>query len=257
GAAVAVRDHGRAERDRRVDRRAEAVHVRRRRLDEEDLALRADRRRHLDVERDLAGPALVGGRQRARLPRLVHLLEAAVGRRARRQAVLRAVDAEVLLGVRVVHRVDDRDGQARALRLIDLVGGDEIGRPEAARRGVRLDQTLLRRAHAGVAGHTARRRRRRADPPAGIVGDAQHGRDRAVVAGIRRRVIRGIFLVDTCAGADREGRQHGDGPVPESVEHDRLLYGRSWTWASIRAYMWLKSRGFHPFNHSGTLSTHG
>src|SRR5262249_30684335 len=143
-----------------VHRGAEVVHARRVRLDEEELAVRARGRRHVEVERDLAGPAVVSRRQRARVAVLVHLLEAAVRGGARRQAVLRAVDREVGLGLRVVERVDYRDRLAGAAGGRDLVGADEVGRAEAARRREVLDLAVGRDADARVAGQLAALRRR-------------------------------------------------------------------------------------------------
>ena len=112
--AVAVGHELRAHVHGRVDRGAQVgagVGVR---LDQQDVAARADRRHHVDVQRDLTGPARVGYGQRGRLAHLVDLGEAAVGGRARRQSELGPVHVEVGLGVRVVEGVDDRDGLARA-----------------------------------------------------------------------------------------------------------------------------------------------
>ena len=107
-AAVRVGDHGRAQPDRRVDGGTEVGQGTRARLDEEDLAIGADGTRHVQVERDLLRPAAIGPRG-FRPATLVDLSEAAVRRRARGDTVLLAVDVDVVLRVRIVIRIDDRD----------------------------------------------------------------------------------------------------------------------------------------------------
>jgi hypothetical protein len=84
------------------------------RLDQQGVAVGADRRDHVEVEGDLLGPADVGRGQRRRGAVLAHLAEAAIGRGAGRQAELRAVLGKVGLGVGVVERVDDGDRLAAA-----------------------------------------------------------------------------------------------------------------------------------------------
>ena len=142
-AAVAVRDRGRAELGRGIDAGAEVRVGRRGRLDEEDVARGTDRRDHVEVERDLARPARVRGGQRAGAG-LADLLEAAVRRGAGGQAVLGAVDGEVRLCVRVVIRVDDRDGEDRRGRGREVVHADHVRRAEPARggRGVGLEAVV-------------------------------------------------------------------------------------------------------------------
>src|SRR5437763_826132 len=115
GRAVAVRDLGRAEVDGRVHGGAEIAVLRRVGrghrlvgrvcLDEQDVAVRADGRHHLDVERDLGLPAGVcDGGIAPLLAVLLHLPEAAVRGGARRQAVVRAVRGPVRLDRRIVVR---------------------------------------------------------------------------------------------------------------------------------------------------------
>ncbi len=132
--AVAVRDGRCALRDRLVDGGAEIRVGRAGRLDEQDVAQRADRRDHLDVEHDLACPAGIRGGQRARRPVLVDLAEAAVRRRAGRQAELAAVRGQVALRTGIVVGVDDRHRPAGAEARRDVVGAVDAGRPIAAHR---------------------------------------------------------------------------------------------------------------------------
>ena len=81
-AAVAVRDRRHAGGCRGgVDRLVQVGVGRAVRLDEQDVAVRAGGRDHVEVEADLEPPAVVDGRQRRRGAVLVDLLEAAVGRR--------------------------------------------------------------------------------------------------------------------------------------------------------------------------------
>src|SRR5438477_164332 len=76
------------------------------------------------------------GRQRQRAAVLVHLPEAAVRGRARRQPVEGAVLREILLGGRVVEGVDDRDGLAGAGgRARKRVGRLQVGRAVAGGSG--------------------------------------------------------------------------------------------------------------------------
>ena len=178
GPAVAVRDRGHARRRRgRVDRLVEVGVGRAVRLDQQDVAVRAGRRDHVEVEADLQSPAVVDGRQGRRGAVLVDLLEAAVGGGARRQPVVLAVDGEVLLGVRVVVGVDDGDRLAAGRRAGELVRRLDVGRPVAARR-----RRGHRAEHAVGAAHRdqlaeARRDRRAARVPAGERrDDGVHGR---------------------------------------------------------------------------------
>ena len=106
-AAIAVADRGGAEHGF-VHCGAEVGEAVRVRLDEQDLAVRADRGDHLDVEIDLLPPPGVG-RRRRRASSLVDFRETAVRRGAGRQAELAAVSGEIGCGVRIVVSVDDRD----------------------------------------------------------------------------------------------------------------------------------------------------
>ena len=106
-------------------------------LDEDELAGRAARARHVEVERCFHVPVIRRSgrrRQRARRARLVDLLEAAVRRGARGQAVLGAVDLEVRLGLRVVKRIYDRNGP-RTAGGGNLVGRLKVRRAEPGDRG--------------------------------------------------------------------------------------------------------------------------
>ena len=113
------------------------------RLDEQDVAPRADRGHHLDVERDLRLPVRVCDRVVARLAVLVHLPEAPVCRRAGRDAVVRAIGVQVRLDRRVVVGVDERDGLAlrRCRRLPRRGCTPHAGRPG---RGPSWDAVALR-----------------------------------------------------------------------------------------------------------------
>src|SRR5207247_7406822 len=89
------------------------------RLDEQDVAARADGGHHLDIERDLLSPAgvvrgIVGSAA------LVDLLEARTDG-ADGKAELRAIGGEFGRGVRVVIRVDDGD------RLPGAAGSELVG----------------------------------------------------------------------------------------------------------------------------------
>src|SRR5262249_51054445 len=99
-AAVAVTDrigaHGRGT----VHRGAEVGQRVRGRLDQQDVAVRADRRDHVQVQGDLLGPTGVTAWV-VRAAVLVNLAEAPVGGGTRRQAELAAVHGQVRLGVRV------------------------------------------------------------------------------------------------------------------------------------------------------------
>src|SRR5262249_48648462 len=79
GGAVAVGDGVGAHRGGRVDGGAQVGHGGAVGLDQEDLAAGAGGAHHVEIERDLAGPAGVGLGERAGLAVLVDLLEAAVG----------------------------------------------------------------------------------------------------------------------------------------------------------------------------------
>src|SRR5262249_40854526 len=105
-AAVAVADRRGTVAGRVVHGGPEGGERRRRGFGEQGLAVRAGGRDHVQVQADLGGPARVGGRV-AGAAGLVHLLQAAVGRGAGRQAELRAVHAEIGFGGRVVVGVDD------------------------------------------------------------------------------------------------------------------------------------------------------
>ena len=112
--AVAVADDVRTGIDGRVDGRPERCKRGAAGLDQDDVAVRADRRGHVQIERYLLAPTAVCARIRALHAVLIQLLEAAVRPGARRQAVLRAIRAEVGFGVGIVVRIDDPDRLAGA-----------------------------------------------------------------------------------------------------------------------------------------------
>src|SRR5207302_8685888 len=104
------------------------------RVDQEDLAVAADGRDHVEVERDLLRPTGVAGWVGGAAT-LVDFAEAAVGGRARRQPVLGAVNGQVGLGVGVVVGVDDGDGLGGGRRARESVGAAEVGGTVAGRSG--------------------------------------------------------------------------------------------------------------------------
>ena len=111
------------------------------RLDQDDVAVRADRGHHVQVQGLLLVPAGLArcARQRAGQAILVDLAETAAGHGARGQVVLGAVQPQVRCGVRVVEGVHDRDrlapaGRGRGLR--QAVRALQIGGPVAGRDAV-------------------------------------------------------------------------------------------------------------------------
>ena len=83
-------------------------------MDQQDLAVRADRARHIEIERLLLGPASIRAR-RVGAAVLVTDDQAAIGDGAGRQAKLAAIDLQIGLGVRIAKGVDDRDNLAGAV----------------------------------------------------------------------------------------------------------------------------------------------
>src|SRR5262249_17193072 len=138
-------------------------------LDEQDVAVKADGADHVDVQGLLTGPAAVGGGQGGGGAGLADLLEAAVGDRAGRQAVLGTVGGQVGGGVGVVVGVDDGHRQARSARRGQVVRAVQVGRAEAGGRGVR--------------GHGVSELLRDVGPPLGEAGDVAGGRGAAQVLG--------------------------------------------------------------------------
>src|SRR5581483_5952019 len=117
----------------------------------------------LDVERDLERPARARCRVR-RAAGLVDLAEAAVGGRARRQAVLAREGAEVALDVRVVVRVDDPDRlRVRRVRRQVVAGVEAGGGDGAGRRGRRRERPPARVGDDGCVAARDVRDRKRAD----------------------------------------------------------------------------------------------
>src|SRR5207302_1318971 len=97
-------------------------------LDEQEVAGGAGRRSHVEVKGNFLSPPPVGGGI-GRTASLVDLAEAAVCGGTSAQAVLRAVDAEISLGARIVEGVNDGDRLTRAGRHArQLVRGLQIGR---------------------------------------------------------------------------------------------------------------------------------
>ena len=136
---VAVADRVRAQGHGAVLGGAEIAERRRAPFDEQDLALRADRRRHLDVEVDLLSPPDVARRQ-LRLGRLPDLREAARRGRARREPERAAVRGEVGGRIRIVVGVDDRDrpsvprpGRTRRATRTRRRATSQTGRSQSAR----------------------------------------------------------------------------------------------------------------------------
>ena len=174
------------------------------RLDQDDVALGADRGGHVQVEGLLQRPVVVGrrrGRQRGGRAVLVDLLEARHGGQARG----RAVGGQVAGGGRVVVRVDQRDRAAGAVR-----GG---GRGQVVGR-------LQLRGPVAVAGRDGVRRRARghrvdAVPlkrEAGLLADDDHGRAGMAETGVGRRSrrLRGVCVVRRLGG-DQGGRRGRSG----------------------------------------------
>ena len=157
--AVAVGHEVGAERYRGVHPGAQVSGVGAVRLDQDDVAQRADRRHHVDVERFLDVPSVAArcGRQRAGLALFVDLLEAAAA--ASGQAPVGAVSGEVGGGIRVVIGVDDSH------RLAAARGGRRKG-VGALQAGwsvtvagwclIRADRCLRAVRHVGADQHHAR-----------------------------------------------------------------------------------------------------
>ena len=164
------------------------------RLDQDDVALGADRGGHVEVERLFEGPVVAGrglGGQRGGRAGLVDLLEARDGGQARG----RAVGGQVAGGGRVVVGVNDRDGAAGA------VGGggrgQGVGRlqlggavAEAGRDGVRRDA----RGHRVDAVPLKRE--------AGLLADDDHGRGRRGVKPELAVVRAGCEACAPCAASE-------------------------------------------------------
>ena len=175
-AAVAVGDLVGAERGSCVDGGFQVGEGVRRGLDEEDLAVLADRVGDLDVERDLERPAAVLARIGAFDAFLVDLAEAAVRGRAFRQPERFAVEGEVGFDRRRVVGVDDRN-RLRGRRFGgQLVGAVELGRAVAGRAGGPERRPAAIGDHAGEAGRGACRDRARAHGAARRRGRLSSGR---------------------------------------------------------------------------------
>ena len=155
-AAVGVADDLRALLHGLVDGRGEVGVLVGVGLDEQDLAVVADRTHALDVERDLAGPAGVGRRQRAGVALLVDHLERLRGLLV--QAVLLVEEVQVGPHRRVVEGVDDRDRLRRlavrvdAVRLGELSGRVATGGAEADPRVGRRQCDVTRLEARGLGG---------------------------------------------------------------------------------------------------------
>jgi hypothetical protein len=116
-------------------------------LDQDDLAVGAHRAGHIEVERGFLSPTQIERGEVFLEALLVVFGEAAVGRRAGRQAVLGAIDVHVGLGVRIAPGVDDGHGGLRAALSGDVVGRGQVGRTVAPGRGV-----VLHRLEQGMSG---------------------------------------------------------------------------------------------------------
>ena len=108
------------------------------RLDQENVTVRTGRGHRVQIEADFDRPAVVGARQRAARSRLVDLLEAATGRRARRQPVRPAERGQVSGGGRIVVGVDNRDPPAPGMKTGQLVRRPDLGRREPDRGRLEL-----------------------------------------------------------------------------------------------------------------------
>ncbi len=140
-AAPGVGDVARAQGHGGVLGRAQVVGGRAVGLDEQEVRVGCDRGDHVEVEGDLARPAVVCGRVGGGAV-FVHLAEAAVVRGAGGQPVLPAVDGEIGLGAGVVVGVDDGDrGPGPA------VGRQPVGRAQVG-RGVAVGVRLVGRGAA-------------------------------------------------------------------------------------------------------------
>ena len=175
--AVAVGHRDGTQPDGGVDRRPQIGQGGGVGLHQQDLAVRAGRRHHVQVQHDLLSPASVRGRRRGP-PVLVHLAEAATG--AGRQPVLRPVGVQVALRGRQVVGVHGGDRPAATGRTGgQLVGRLLITRSIPARRGGAAGQ---RSSHLQVDDRVARspmRRRRAADPGMPVPRQPRHRRGRA------------------------------------------------------------------------------
>jgi len=100
-------------------------------LHQQDMAVRADRARHVEVERNLLSPAAIATRVVCPTG-LVRLAETSVGTGATWQAKLRAVDGKIRLRIGIVECIHDRDGLAVAAGRRELVRGLQIDRVEPA-----------------------------------------------------------------------------------------------------------------------------
>ena len=202
---IAVRDDHGTQADRGVLGRAEILHGRGIAFHQQDVAVRTDRRDHLDVERDLAAPALVVGRVNG-TAMLVDLPEAAILGGTWTQAELAAVGGQVRCSSGQVKGIDDGHGDpgpGPRSRIWQPIGRQELAGGEASRHRERTD---------------CRPGQRRAVGP--DEGQARH------VTGRRRRAQRPnrqLFLLrDRGGGAGRRrcaGRRDSRGP--RSGEHDQ------------------------------------
>ena len=107
-AAVRVADDVGFQPNRGIHRRVEPV-VRVARFNKQNVAFRADRGDHVEVERFFAGPTRIFCRQRRCQTVLIDLAETSVGRGARRKSERRTIHGEIGFGLGIVVRVDDRD----------------------------------------------------------------------------------------------------------------------------------------------------
>ena len=98
GGAVAVGHEPCPHPDGRVDPGTKVGNGRLLTLEQQDAAARTDRRDHVQVKRDLSGPAGIGGRKRSGVTALVNFLETSTAAGAGGQAVGGAVSRQVRLG---------------------------------------------------------------------------------------------------------------------------------------------------------------
>ena len=137
---VAQRHHRCAEQDRRVNSVHDIRELRGVGLDMKDLAVRADRGNHLEVQVGLSGPARVVYRI-GRPTDLVDLPEAAVGRGAWRQSEVTAIHGQIGFPSRRVVRIDHRNDDPGATGARQRIGAPQIGRTVARHHGGGCDLT--------------------------------------------------------------------------------------------------------------------
>ncbi len=240
----AVRHELRACADRRVVGSAEVAQAVRVRLDQQDVAVRADRRHHVQVDGLLRGPLHVSWRQRRRLALLVDPGHApgTSARLARRQAVVGAVGGQIRYRLHVVEGIHHRHGLAGApvrRRAHQVVCPLQIGGPVTGYglipgtaqqvRGIRADQRqALHLPGPGRDGADAAdaagqsRRSRRGQRPLPRQRSGRRGAMPGRAAGHRRRAPgRRGGASGRCRRGSRDSRQRDRGKAGRRDECSR------------------------------------